>query len=198
MLAADGCVPGGLKLQAWGLILVIGGTALSSAPALAQASSPHPAASPHVSSASRAAGHTAVQAAGSVWAADVPGWITAMGTALLAIFAILTTVHAIRAFRKQSQEVSHQAEMLKVHSEQLAEQRKLNDRQMEVLALQATEPRESLEERKREAVERRNAQAAQVHVVVKVSPGAVTAAPEIGATVVNASERQQPVYDVKL
>jgi hypothetical protein len=49
-----------------------------------------------------------------------------VATAALAVFAILTTIYAVRAFRKQSQEVSEQAEMLKVQSEQLAEQRKVN------------------------------------------------------------------------
>jgi hypothetical protein len=136
--------------------------------------------------------------AGSVWAADVPGWITAVGTALLAVFAILTTVYAVRAFRKQSQEVSHQAEMLKVQSEQLAEQRKVNAEQIRVLALQAAELRESLAERKREAVERRNAQAAQVHLALKVVGKSRDGGPEIQATVVNARERQQPIYDVTL
>jgi hypothetical protein len=48
-----------------------------------------------------------------------------------------------------------------------SEQRKVNAEQIRVLALQATELRESLDERKREAVERRNAQAAQVLLAVK-------------------------------
>jgi hypothetical protein len=47
--------------------------------------------------------------------------------------------------------------MLKVQSGQLEEQRKLNAEQLNVLALQAAELRESLDERKREALERRNA-----------------------------------------
>ena len=51
-------------------------------------------------------------AAGSIWATNVPGWITAVGTALLAVFAILTTIYAVRALRKQSQEVSDQTSML--------------------------------------------------------------------------------------
>jgi hypothetical protein len=50
-------------------------------------------------------------AAGSIWATDAPSCITAAGTGLLAIFAILTTIYAVRAFRKQSQEVSDQASM---------------------------------------------------------------------------------------
>lgn len=48
----------------------------------------------------------------------------ALATTVLAAGAIVTAVFAIRAFRKQSKEVSDQAEMLRVQSEQLAEQRK--------------------------------------------------------------------------
>jgi cbb3-type cytochrome oxidase subunit 3 len=114
--------------------------------------------SPHVSNTS------APPAGGSIWATDVPGWITAAGTALLAIFAILTTIYAVRAFRKQSQEVSDQASMLQVQSEQLSEQRKINAEQTKVLGLQATELRESLESRELDRAERRRAQASRVFI----------------------------------
>ena len=77
--------------------------------------------------------------------------LTAVATAILAGFAIVTAVFAFLAFRKQAQEVNDQAEMLKVQSTQLAEQQKLGERQAEVLALQASDLRESLNERKREA-----------------------------------------------
>lgn len=49
--------------------------------------------------------------------------LTAVATAVLAVFAFVTAWYARRAFLKQSQEVSDQAEMLKVQSEQLTEQR---------------------------------------------------------------------------
>jgi hypothetical protein len=145
--------------------------------------------------------------------------LTALATAVLAVFAIVTAFYARRAFLKQSQEVRaieqqvqdaqelarQQGNLLNVQSGQLelqrqqfAEQRKLNERQTEVLTLQAAELRESLEERKREAVERRNAQASQVHLALKVVAKSRDGGPEIEATVVNASERQQPIYDVKL
>jgi aryl-alcohol dehydrogenase-like predicted oxidoreductase len=71
---------------------------------------------------------------------DVSGAITAVATAVLAVFAIVTAIYAIRAFRKQSKEVSEQAKMLKVQSDQLDEQRKTNERQAEVLALQLHDP----------------------------------------------------------
>ena len=53
--------------------------------------------------------------------------LTAVATATLAVFAILTTIYAIRAFRKQSQEVSDQASMLEVQSSRL----ELQERQFE-------------------------------------------------------------------
>jgi len=97
------------------------------------------------------------------------GEITAIATSVLAVFAIVTAIYAVRAFRKQSKEVSDKARMLEVQSEQLDEQRKLTNLQTPVLELQAAELRESLDERKREAEQResdaeqrRRAQASQV------------------------------------
>jgi hypothetical protein len=55
---------------------------------------------------------------------DLSGEITAIATAVLAFFAIVTAIYAIRAFRTQSQEVRDQAEMLKVQSGQLELQRR--------------------------------------------------------------------------
>jgi hypothetical protein len=129
---------------------------------------------------------------------DLSAQITAIATAVLAVFAIVTAVFAILAFRKQSKEVSDQASMLEIQSLQLAEQQKVNAEQIRVLTLQATELGESLAERKREAVERRNAQASQVHIALKLVGKGREGGPDIEATVVNASERQQPIYDVKL
>jgi hypothetical protein len=95
--------------------------------------------------------------------------LTAIATAVLAVFAILTTIYAVRAFRKQSQEVSDQASMLKLQSErlevyrtQIDEQREINDTRGKVLELQALEIRASLEQRERAADEERRSQAAKV------------------------------------
>ena len=49
-------------------------------------------------------------AGGSIWAADVPGWITAIGHRSLLIGAVITARYAIKAFRKQSEEVAILAE----------------------------------------------------------------------------------------
>ena len=81
---------------------------------------------------------------------DIPTWITGIATIGLLIGAIITARYAIKAFGKQS--------------DQLEEQRKINAEQTTVLALQAEELGESLEERKREAEQRRSAQAARVFI----------------------------------
>lgn len=94
--------------------------------------------------------HARTLDAGSIWATDVPAWIGTLATVGLLIGAIITAMYAIKAFRTQS--------------EQLADQRKISERQTEVLELQATELRESLDERERQAVERRRAQAVNVYI----------------------------------
>jgi DNA-binding protein H-NS len=90
---------------------------------------------------------------------------------VLAGFAIVTAVLAGLAFRKQSREVSDQAEMLDLQRRQLAEQEKTSAKQAEILELQATELRESLEERKLSAARRRREQAAHVFLTEKPHPG---------------------------
>ena len=57
------------------------------------------------------------------------------------MFAIVTAVFAVLAFRKQSREVSDQAKMLEVQSDQLGEDRTVNAEQIRVLKLQAEELR---------------------------------------------------------
>jgi hypothetical protein len=109
--------------------------------------------------------------------------LTAIATAVLAVFAIITAWYARKAFLKQSQEVAaierqvtdeqeltrQQAELLKVQTGQLAalqgqleEQRKAGTAQAEVLKLQASELQESLKERERQAEQARRSQAARV------------------------------------
>jgi hypothetical protein len=111
--------------------------------------------------------------------------LTAIGTLVLAAFAIVTAWYARKAFREQSREVAaieqqvkdeqevtrQQAELLRVQTGQLEvlraqldDQRSASAKQAEVLELQAAELRESLDERKRDARERRSAQAARVFI----------------------------------
>jgi len=123
---------------------------------------------------------------------DLSGEITAIATAVLAVFAIVTAVYARRAFLKQSKEVSDQASMLEVQSEQLAEQRKVNAEQIRVLGLQAAELRESLAERKREAAERRRAQAGRIFISAEPSPEGSDPIDSFLVRIENTS--QQPVY----
>jgi hypothetical protein len=72
---------------------------------------------PECQAGTRTAGH----ASGSIWAADVPGWITAIATAGLLIGAIITAIYAARAFGKQAEGFA----ILKEQSQREAEQRKI-------------------------------------------------------------------------
>jgi hypothetical protein len=83
---------------------------------------------------------------------DLAGEITAIATAVLAGFAIITAVFAILAYLKQSGEVRDQGQMLNLQRAELDEQRKINAEQTRVLGLQAKELGESLAERKRAQV----------------------------------------------
>jgi hypothetical protein len=142
--------------------------------------------------------------------------LTAIGTVILAAFAVVTAVYARKAFREQSREVAaieqqvkdeqevtrQQAELLKVQSGQLELQRQqfedqqaASARQAEVLELQAAELRESLEERKRNAEERHRGQAAEVTAWFTRAKGPLKAAPIWGALIRNASGL--PVTDVR-
>ena len=146
--------------------------------------------------------------------------LTAIATAVLAVFAIVTAFYARQAFRKQSQEVSaierqvkdqqelsrQQAELLKVQSGQLElqrdqfdDQRKATASQAKVLKLQADELRESLAVRQRAAEEQRKAQASKVFIVeaegLSRPPSGPPPVPFVVARAVNSSD--QPVYDVE-
>jgi hypothetical protein len=115
------------------------------------------------------------------------------------VLAIVTAVFAFLAFRKQSREVSDQAKMLEVQSDQLGEDRTVNAEQIRVLKLQAEELRESLDERKHEAEDRRRAQASRVFIWEERGmnrPANVPPFPGVTAHVANSSD--QPVYDAEL
>lgn len=128
---------------------------------------------------------------------DIPTWITAIATVGLLVGAIVTAIYAIRAFREQSREVRDQAEMLRIQSEQLAEQRTINAQQTKVLELQATELQESLDQRQREARERRSAQASQVFLwEERTIVNAIGKLPEHTVTAYVRNTSEQPVYDV--
>ena len=123
--------------------------------------------------------------------------LTAIATAVLAVFAILTGIYAIRAFRKQSKETNDQAKMLKVQSDRLEvyrtqvdEQREINDARGKVLELQAREIRASLEQRERSADEERRSQAVRVTAWFAEDPKGLW-----GARVCNESDL--PVVDIR-
>jgi hypothetical protein len=142
--------------------------------------------------------HVGADSGGSIWAAAVPGWITASATVGLLIGAIFTAVYAARAFGKQSL--------------QLADQRAVNDKQTDVLELQAKELRESLDQRAREAAEQRRAQASQVFIWTEpgITPG-ISQAERAGNPIFRASNHsfetvevhirntsRQPIYDLAI
>jgi hypothetical protein len=94
--------------------------------------------------------HVSTSAGGSIWATGVPTWITAIATVGLLVGAVIGAKYAIKAFGKQS--------------EQLEDQRKINAEQTKVIGLQTRELEESRAERKREAEQRRRAQASRVFI----------------------------------
>jgi hypothetical protein len=121
---------------------------------------------------------------------------TAIATAVLAAFAIVTAILAYMAFRKQSKEVRDQAEMLKVQADRLAEERKVSTEQIRVLGLQAEELRQAAAARDREAHERRRAQAELVYMRAQIITTVEPDKPfqnRFIVTVHNTS--QQPIYD---
>lgn len=148
--------------------------------------------------------------------------LTAIGTVVLAAFAVVTAVYARKAFREQSREVAaieqqvkdeqevtrQQAELLKVQTgqlelqrQQLEDQRAASARQAEVLDLQAVELHESLDDRKREAARQRRAQATYVFITESKSPerhlgGSKPTTPLITAGVKNSSN--EPIYGAEL
>jgi hypothetical protein len=101
---------------------------------------------------------------------DLSGEITAIATAVLAAFAIITAVFAFLAYRKQSQEV-------KVLQQQLKDQLEATARQAAASELQAKQ--------------QHMAQASKVFVVHLPMAGK-----DDNLRIVNTSE--QPVYDVKV
>lgn len=121
--------------------------------------------------------------------------LTAVANAVLAAFAIVTAGLAFLAWRKQSREVSDQAEMLGLQRRQLEAQREDSARQAGVLELQAADLRESLKERERDAQERREGQAASVAAWFAEGQPLAWGDDPWGATARNASAL--PVYDIR-
>jgi hypothetical protein len=111
-------------------------------------------------------------------------WTGAGATVGLFLGAVITSIFAIKAFGKQSQEVG-------VLQQELADQREANRMQAEVLRLQARELRESLDERQQAREQKRRDQATRVFTWVGVIQGQPTL---YYVAVHNASDR--PIYNV--
>lgn len=143
----------------------------------------------------------------------LPTWIAAIATVVLAVGAIITSIFAIRAFGKQTQELDvirqqakdqqalteQQAELLKLQGgqldlqrQQLDDQRGANARQADVLELQAKELQESIAERLRDRDERHRDQAARLFTWVEITYGQPDQLYRVH--VKNASDR--PVYNL--
>jgi hypothetical protein len=132
--------------------------------------------------------------------------ITALATAVLAVFAIVTAAFAILAFRKQSSEVRDQASMLEVQAKQLDEQVRLNAKHIEVLKLQAIQLERSTEVLQYQAELARRAQATRVFItlgparlvdeVVDMLPLRGRRDIKLIATVQNTSD--QPIYGAEI
>jgi hypothetical protein len=158
--------------------------------------------------------HVAHTAGGIPFSLSNPDWVTATATTILALGAIVTAVFASLAFRKQSEEVRTLKDQLTEQSKEsgLLERRvrlqqEFNEQQVPVLALQAKELQESLDERLRDRQQRRSAQAAQVLIWKQRfeedphNPAAVyrptsEAQPVVVAHVENSSS--QPIYDLAI
>ena len=107
--------------------------------------------------------------------------LAAVATLALAILALATAWYARRAFKAQAAE--------------LADQVALSKEQTPVLKLQARELQKSLDEREREAEERRQGQASQVAAWFATAKIIAQGDEPWGATVLNASGL--PVYDIR-
>jgi hypothetical protein len=119
--------------------------------------------------------------------------LTAVSTTALAVFAVVTAIFALLAFRKQREDtedqkklISQQGELIGVQQGQLEEQHESNERRAAVLELQARELRASFEQRRR-------VQAAQVFIR-NATPTEPRPHAAYGALVTNSSD--QPIYDL--
>ena len=111
--------------------------------------------------------------------------ITAVATAVLAAFAIITAGFAVLAFRKQSAEVT-------ILQQQAKDQQDLTAKQTPVLELQAKELQASLDQRKLEAAVQRKAQASQVFI--RMEQTQLKELWQVTALACNTSP--QPIYDM--
>jgi hypothetical protein len=113
--------------------------------------------------------------------------ITAVATAVLAAFAIITAGFAFLAFRKQSAEVA-------TLQQQVKDQQDVTAKQTPVLELHAKELQASLDQRKLEAAVQRRAQASQVFIRMEQTQEKELW--QVKALACNTSA--QPIYDLHI
>jgi hypothetical protein len=130
--------------------------------------------------------HVAQVTRGIDWSIVLPTWFGALATAGLLVGAYFTALYAKKAFAEQSKEVQ-------LIQDQLTDQREINRRQAAVLGLQASDLRESLEERKRAAERDHRYQAVRVFPFVEPVENQEN---QYCVIIRNSSDR--PVYNVTL
>ena len=125
--------------------------------------------------------------------ADLSGEITAIATAVLAVFAIVTAWYARRAFLKQSQEVS-------VIEQQVKDQQELTRQQAELLEIQSGQLEVQRQQLNDQRAEQRRAQASHILISAEPRPDPDTSpsADPIGETFVTVTNTStQPIYDLR-
>lgn len=120
--------------------------------------------------------------------------LSAIATVVLALGAIVTGVLAWLAFRKQSEEVRTIQRQLDVQHDQFESLKKISTKQAVVLELQARDLQKSLDQREREAEDRRQGQAMAVTTWLAEDEH------PLGGTLLAAvlsNQSSQPIYDVQ-
>jgi hypothetical protein len=127
---------------------------------------------------------------------EVATWVTAIATAVLAVFAVVTAWYARKAFREQAREVA-------AIEQQVSDQKELTARQTELLKVQTDQLDLQHRQFEREQSDRRRAQASGIYVTVSLrgeglNEPAPRVAGEPGPVLVVRVENtsRQPVYEL--
>jgi hypothetical protein len=124
---------------------------------------------------------------------DLSGEITAIATAVLAVFAIVTAYYARKAFLKQSQEV-------RAIERQVKDQEELTRQQAELLGIQSGQLKLQQQQLDEQRAERRRAQATRILISAEPRPDPRTsesAGPISTSYVTVRNTSSQPIYDLR-
>lgn len=128
---------------------------------------------------------------------DLSGEITAIATAVLAFFAIVTAVFAFLAYRKQSGEV-------RAIEQQVKDQQEVTKQQTELLGIQAAQLELQRRQFDKQLAERRRSQASRVFIWSDIGPDPRRTDEQIdkgvpwreGVTAHIRNTSEQPIYDL--